>query len=171
MAELKVLHIPDPRLRHKALPVERFDLALRKLAKDMLETMYAEDGIGLAAIQVGVPHRVLVYDLTPDRSRPQTLVNPEILHREGSTSSREGCLSVPGCFDYVERAARIRYRALDLEGRAREEDCEGLQAICLQHECDHLDGKLFIDYLSPIKRRRLLKKLEKLKRRETAPVL
>ncbi len=171
MAELTVLRTPDPRLRRKAAPVRDFNGTLKKLAENMLETMYAEDGIGLAAIQVGVTSRLVTMDLSSARNHPRVLVNPEILSREGRVSHREGCLSVPDYYDYVERAARIRLRVMDLDGQAREEDCEGLEAICIQHEIDHLNGKLFIDYLSPMKRRRLLKKLGKLKRRETAPVL
>jgi peptide deformylase len=141
--------------------VAEVDGPLRELIDDMVETMYAAKGIGLAATQVNVHKRVLVTDVSEDRSAPRAFVNPEILSRDGTETSQEGCLSVPGYFDEVERAATIRVRALDRDGKAFEEDLEGLLAICVQHEIDHLDGKLFVDYLSEMKRQRVRKKLEK----------
>lgn len=161
MAILDVLHFPDPRLRNKALAVRGIDDRIRTLAADMLETMYAEGGIGLAATQVDVQKRVVVMDLSTERNQPLTLVNPEILTAAGSTDSQEGCLSVPGYYETVVRAEQVRYRYLTLDGGVVEEDASGLMAICLQHEIDHLDGKLFIDYLSALKRQRIRKKVQK----------
>jgi peptide deformylase len=161
MTRLTILEFPDPRLRTRALPVASVDGALRELIDDMLETMYAAKGIGLAATQVDVHKRVLVTDVSEGRDRPRAFVNPEILSRDGVETSQEGCLSVPGYFDEVERAARIRVRALDRDGKSFEEDLDGLLAICVQHEIDHLDGRLFVDYLSEMKRQRVRKKLEK----------
>jgi peptide deformylase len=161
MTRLTILEFPDPRLRTRASPVAEVDGPLRELIDDMVETMYAAKGIGLAATQVNVHKRVLVTDVSEDRSAPRAFVNPEILSRDGTETSQEGCLSVPGYFDEVERAATIRVRALDRDGKAFEEDLDGLLAICVQHEIDHLDGKLFVDYLSEMKRQRVRKKLEK----------
>ncbi|HKK16262.1 MAG TPA: peptide deformylase [Gammaproteobacteria bacterium] len=161
MALLDVLHFPDARLRIKATAVTEIDDAIRQLASDMRETMYAENGIGLAATQVNVQKRVVVIDLSENRDQPITLVNPEILASEGTEQMQEGCLSVPGYFDLVERAERIRLRYLDLNGKTVELETDGLLAVCVQHEIDHLNGKLFIDYLSPLKRQRLKKKAEK----------
>lgn len=161
MAVLEVLHFPDERLRKKALPVDKIDSKIKDLAQDMLETMYAESGIGLAATQVNVQKRVVVMDLSEDHRDPIFLVNPEILASEGTEQMQEGCLSVPDYFDYVERAEKVTFRYLDLEGEQHEIQADGLLAVCIQHEIDHLNGKLFIDYLSPLKRNRLLKKLEK----------
>jgi peptide deformylase len=161
MTRLTILEFPDPRLRTRASPVAEVDGPLRELIDDMVETMYAAKGIGLAATQVNIHKRVLVTDVSEDRSAPRAFVNPEILSRDGTETSQEGCLSVPGYFDEVERAATIRVRALDRDGKAFEEDLEGLLAICVQHEIDHLDGKLFVDYLSEMKRQRVRKKLEK----------
>ena len=161
MTRLTILEFPDPRLRTRASPVASVDGRVRELIDDMLETMYAAKGIGLAATQVNVHERVLVTDVSEARDQPRAFVNPEILAREGAETSQEGCLSVPGYFDDVERAAKIRVRALDGDGKAFEEDLEGLLAICVQHEIDHLDGKLFVDYLSEMKRQRVRKKLEK----------
>jgi peptide deformylase len=138
-----------------------FDAALQQLATDMLETMYAAPGVGLAATQVNVHQRMLVADVSETHDRPQVFVNPEILSREGLAVREEGCLSVPGVFDEVERAARIKVRAQDVTGQTFELDAEGLLAVCVQHEIDHLDGKLFVDYLSELKRQRIRKKLEK----------
>jgi peptide deformylase len=137
------------------------DAPLRDLIDDMLETMYAAKGIGLAATQVNVHKRVLVVDISEERNQPRVFINPEILLRDGVETSQEGCLSVPGYYDDVERAARIRVRALGRDGKAIEEDIDGLLAVCVQHEIDHLDGKLFVDYLSEMKRQRVRKKLEK----------
>lgn len=161
MAILEVLHFPDPRLRKKALPVDNVDDQIRALAEDMLATMYSEGGIGLAATQVNVQKRIVVMDLSEQHDQPTYLINPEILACEGTEQSQEGCLSVPGYFDYVERAEKVSFRYLDLEGKSQQIDADGLLAICIQHEIDHLNGKLFIDYLSPLKQQRLRKKLEK----------
>lgn len=161
MAKLTILEYPDPRLRTRAAPVSVFDAALRKLVADMLETMYAAPGVGLAATQVDVHQRLLVADVSDSHDDPRVLVNPEILEREGLCVREEGCLSVPGEFAEVERAAQIRVRAQDVEGRSFEFDADGLLAVCVQHEMDHLEGKLFVDYLSELKRTRIRKKLEK----------
>ena len=161
MARLEILQFPDPRLRKKAGPVREVDGRIRALADDMLATMYAEGGIGLAATQVNVQERVVVIDLSAERDTSMVLVNPEILAAEGSEESLEGCLSVPGVYDTVERATQIRYRYQDVDGKFIEQSTSGLMAICLQHEIDHLDGKLFIDYLSPLKRKRIRKKAGK----------
>ena len=156
-----ILEFPDPRLRARALPVTRFDAELGQLIDDMFETMYAAPGIGLAAPQVDVQLRLLVIDLSEERNQPIVLINPEILSREGVAVTEEGCLSVPGIFDEVQRAAKIRVRAQDRNGEAFERDYEGTMAVCVQHEMDHIDGKLFVDYLSDLKRQRIRKKLEK----------
>jgi peptide deformylase len=170
MAVLHVLHFPDPRLRERAQPIDAVDAELRTLAADMLETMYAERGVGLAATQVGVARRIVVIDVSADGNEPRVLVNPEIVETEGSTDSQEGCLSVPGYFDTVRRADRVSYRYQDLDGGTVTGTAEGLLAICLQHEIDHLNGKLFIDYLSTLKRERIRKKIEK-QERQQAPAL
>ncbi len=162
MSTLEILQFPDPGLRHRARPVVELDTAaLRGQAQDMLETMYSASGIGLAAIQVGIDKRLIVMDISEDRGNPVVLVNPELLVRKGRRSMTEGCLSVPDYTDTVERADRIRYRALKLDGSPVEEWCDGLLATCIQHEIDHLDGRLFIDRLSLLKSRRVRKKLEK----------
>jgi peptide deformylase len=169
MAKLTILEYPDPRLRTKAEQVTRVDDALRQLICDMLETMYAAPGIGLAATQVNVHKRVLVVDVSENRSRPLAFVNPEIVERDGSVEAEEGCLSVPGIFDTLtERAARVVVRALDRDGQPFELEADGLLAVCIQHEIDHLEGKLFVDYLSDLKRTRIRKKLEK-ERQNRAP--
>jgi peptide deformylase len=161
MALLQILEFPDPRLRTRAQPVTQVDAALRTLIDDMFETMYAAPGIGLAATQVNVAKRVLVIDLSERRDQPLALINPEILERSGIEETEEGCLSVPGYFDKVTRAEKIRVRALDRDGEQIEFEADGLLAVCIQHEIDHLDGKLFVDYLSELKRTRIRKKLEK----------
>ena len=161
MPLLPILHYPDPRLHRKAAPVREVDDRIRRLISDMAETMYAAPGVGLAATQVNIHQRLLVADVSETHDRPQVLVNPEILSREGLAVREEGCLSVPGVFDEVERAARIKVRAQDVKGQSFELDAEGLLAVCIQHEIDHLDGKLFVDYLSELKRQRIRKKLEK----------
>ena len=161
MAILDILHFPDARLRNLAKPVATVDDSVRKLIDDMFETMYAAPGIGLAAIQVNEARRVIVVDITEDRSQPLALVNPQILTKQGAEEMDEGCLSVPGIYETVQRAERIRVRALDRSGEPFEMDCDGLLAVCIQHEIDHLDGKLFVDYLSSLKRQRIRKKLEK----------
>jgi len=161
MARLQILEYPDPRLRTKAKPVEVFDAALAKQVEDMFETMYAAPGIGLAATQVDFHKRLIVMDVSEERTEPQVFCNPEILKAEGVGVTEEGCLSVPGIFDEVKRAASIRARAQDVTGQSFEVDLEGIAAVCLQHEMDHLEGKLFVDYLSDLKRERIRKKLEK----------
>ncbi len=171
MAKLKILEFPDPRLRTKARPVEVVDDALRAFIGDMFETMYAAPGIGLAATQVDVHERLLVADVSQDQSEPHVFINPEILEKDGVVGSDEGCLSVPGYYEEVERAEHIRVRFLDRNGEQQEMEVEGLLAICIQHEIDHLDGKLFVDYLSEAKRQRIRKKLEKDRRHQTAAVL
>lgn len=161
MALLNILHYPDPRLRNRAEPIERVDDDIRRLIDDMFETMYDAPGIGLAAVQVGVSKRLIVLDITEDRQDPRCLINPVILESSGVEKMDEGCLSVPGIYEPVERAACIRYRALDRNGEEFEDEAEGLLAVCIQHEIDHLDGKLFVDYLTELKRQRIRKKLEK----------
>ena len=164
MAKLEILEFPDGRLRTVAKPVESVDDALRQFIDDMLETMYDAQGIGLAATQVDCHRRLLVLDVSETRDAPRVYINPEILSSEGSETCEEGCLSVPGIYAEVNRAERVRVSALDRDGNRFEEDVDGLQAICLQHEMDHLDGKLFVDYLSPLKRRMVTKKLQKQRR-------
>jgi peptide deformylase len=161
VALLEVLNFPDSRLRKKAVPVENIDDNCRSLAKDMLETMYHNQGIGLAATQVNIQKRLVVIDLSTEKNEAMCLINPEILSSEGTEESQEGCLSVPEYFEMVTRAEKISYRYMDVNGEVIENETDGLLAICIQHEIDHLDGKLFIDYLSPMKRQRLRKKLEK----------
>jgi peptide deformylase len=167
MARLPILEFPDPRLRIRAAPVRSFDAGLRALIADMFETMYAAPGIGLAATQVDVHRALLVMDTSSERKQPQVYINPEILTRDGVAINEEGCLSVPNVFDEVERAVRVRVRAHSPEGAVFERELEGLEAVCLQHEMDHLSGKLFVDYLSSLKRHRIRRKLEK-ERRERA---
>src|SRR5271163_1347473 len=161
MALRTILEYPDPRLRTRARPVTQFDAELKQLVDDMFESMYAAPGIGLAATQVDVHKRVLVIDVSEGRNEPLVFINPQILSREGVEETEEGCLSVPGIFDEVERAARIRVRAQDRTGAVFERDYDGVLAVCIQHEMDHLEGKLFVDYLSDLKRQRIRKKLEK----------
>jgi len=161
MALRTILEFPDPRLRTRAQPVTEFDAALGELIEDLFETMYAAPGIGLAATQIDVHRRLVVIDISKDRTEPVVLINPEILMREGEASTEEGCLSVPGIFDDVKRAARIRVRAQDRSGATFERDYEDILAVCIQHEMDHLEGKLFVDYLSDLKRERIRKKLDK----------
>ena len=168
MALRTILEFPDPRLRTRAQPVTEFNAALARLVEDLLETMYAAPGIGLAATQIDVHQRVIVLDVSEDRTAPLALINPEILMREGEASTEEGCLSVPGVFDDVKRAARIRLRSQDVSGAPLERDYEGLLAVCIQHELDHLDGKLFVDYLSDLKRERIRKKLDKERKERSA---
>jgi peptide deformylase len=169
MAKLEILHFPDPRLRKRAVPVEKVDDDIRRLVDDMLETMYEAPGIGLAATQVNVQRQVIVIDISEHRDAPLVLINPEILSREGEEEMEEGCLSVPGYYETVRRADRVRVRALNRDGESVEMDADGLLAVCIQHEMDHLDGKLFVDYLSPLKRSRIQKKLEKLARQGNLP--
>jgi peptide deformylase len=168
MAKLTILEFPDPRLRTKAVPVESVDKELRFLIDDMFETMYAAPGIGLAATQVDVHQRLLVTDVSADKSEPHVLINPEIIEKDGITVTEEGCLSVPGYYEEVKRAEHIRVRFLDRNGDEVEMEAEGLLAVCIQHEMDHLDGKLFVDYLSEAKRMRIRKKLVKDQRHRSA---
>lgn len=165
MAILPILHYPDPRLRNKALPVEGVDDEIRTLLDNMLQTMYEAPGIGLAAPQVNISKRAIVIDISEERNQPLYLVNPEILSLRGATQMEEGCLSVPYIYEPVGRAEWVRVRALGRDGHAFEIEAEGLLAVCLQHEIDHLEGKLFVDYLSEIKRSRIRKKLEKFRRK------
>ena len=167
MALRTILEFPDPRLRTRAEPVTRFDAALGTLIDDMLETMYAAPGIGLAATQVDVHKRLIVIDISEEHNEPLVLINPEILAREGEAQTEEGCLSVPGIFDEVKRAARVRVRAQDRNGETFERDYDEVLAVCIQHEMDHLEGRLFVDYLSDLKRERIRKRLDK-ERKERA---
>jgi len=167
MSLLTILEYPDPRLRTRAEPVETVDDELRRLVDDMLETMYAAPGIGLAATQVDVHKRVLVLDISDTKDEPHCFINPEILERNGVTFGEEGCLSVPGVTDSVERAETIRVRSLDRHGEPFEISANDLLAVCIQHEIDHLDGKLFVDYLSLLKRQRIKKKAVKTRKRDS----
>ncbi len=166
MAKLEIIEYPDARLRTVARPVSAFDAALCDLIDDMLETMYSADGIGLAATQVNTHKRLLVMDISESRDQPLVYINPEIVESEGDETCEEGCLSVPGIYAEVSRAEKIRVSALDRDGKPFEQELEGMHAVCLQHEIDHLDGKLFVDYLSPLKQRMVRKKLEKQRRQE-----
>jgi len=164
MAILDILEYPDPRLRTRAKPVEHVDDKLRRLIDDMFETMYEAPGIGLAATQVNVHRRIIVVDVSENRDQPHAFINPEIRTFGAQIESQEGCLSVPGFFEPVVRAERILVTALNASGERFELEAEGLLAVCIQHECDHLEGKLFVDYLSNLKRGRIRRKLEKLHR-------
>jgi len=166
MSLLTILHFPDPRLRNKALPVKQVDDKLRSLIDAMFETMYEAQGIGLAATQVNVAQRVIVLDVSTAKDSPLCLINPEIIAREGVVEMEEGCLSVPDTYDLVERAEYVKVRALDRTGAAVELEAHDLQAVCIQHEIDHLDGKLFVDYLSALKQQRIRKRREKQDRME-----
>lgn len=168
MAKLKILEFPDPRLRKKAQPVEAVDDALRATIDDMFETMYAAPGIGLAATQVDIHKRFLVADVSSDQTEPRVFINPVIVEKDGVTVTEEGCLSVPGYYEEVKRADSIRVKYLDRAGEPVEEELDGLLAVCVQHEIDHLDGKLFVDYLSEAKRTRIRKRLEKDRRHQAA---
>lgn len=161
MALLNILHFPDPRLRLKALPVEQVTDEIRQLAQNMLETMYDAPGIGLAATQVNEQKRIIVIDVSEDKSSPLFLINPELIASQGEREFEEGCLSVPEAYETVTRADTIRVRALNLQGDSFEMDADGILATCIQHEIDHLEGKLFVDYLSNLKRQRIKKRLEK----------
>ena len=161
MALLTILEYPDERLRQKAASVETFDDDLRRFVDDMLETMYAAPGIGLAATQVNVHQRVIVIDITEEKNAPLCLINPEIVDKQGCDEMEEGCLSVPGIYEKVKRARSIRVRAQDVHGSVSEIEAEGLLAVCIQHEVDHLDGHLFVDRLSPLKRQMVRKKIKK----------
>jgi peptide deformylase len=161
MSKLEILEIPDPRLRTVAKPVKAFDGELSRLIEDMTETMYFAQGIGLAATQVNIHKRLLVLDVSETQDQPRVYINPEILESEGEETCEEGCLSVPGIYAEVSRAEKIRIFAQNADGSTFEEDLDGMHAVCLQHEIDHLEGKLFVDYLSPLKRRMVTRKLEK----------
>jgi peptide deformylase len=161
MAILDILRYPDPRLYKVAQPVAHVDESIRRLVRDLAETMYAAPGIGLAATQVDVHKRVIVIDVSDARDQLVVLINPEIVWREGEKECEEGCLSVPGVYDVVKRAERVKVRALDAEGRPFERDAEGLLAVCVQHEMDHLEGKVFVEYLSRLKQARIRAKLQK----------
>ncbi len=165
MSKLEILEFPDPRLRLTAKPVETFDAALKQLAEDMLETMYAAPGIGLAATQVNELKRLLVIDISENRDAPLVLVNPELLDARGTEVCQEGCLSFPGVYADVERKEWVHVKAQDVTGKSFEMETDGLLAVCIQHEMDHLVGKVFVDYLSPLKRSLLLRKMEKQRRR------
>jgi len=164
MAKLEILEMPDPRLRTIAKAVETFDDKLAQLIDDMIETMYDAKGIGLAATQVNVHKRLLVLDVSEAQDTPREYVNPEVIETVGTETCEEGCLSVPGIYADVSRAESVRVTAFDRHGKPFEETLDGMHAVCLQHEMDHLQGKLFVDYLSPLKRRMVLKKLEKAKK-------
>jgi peptide deformylase len=164
MARLNILEYPDPRLHKVAAPVAVVNAEIRQLVRDMAETMYAAPGVGLAATQVDVHKRVIVIDVSENKNDLLTLINPEILASEGEAENEEGCLSVPGYYDRVKRAARVRVRALDGEGNWFERDADGLLAVCIQHEMDHLVGKVFVEYLSPLKQQRLKSKARKRQR-------
>ena len=161
MAKLEVLRFPDERLRTVAKPVKEINDQIRTLVEDMFETMREENGIGLAATQVNTHLRIVVMDVSEDQSNPLVFINPEITEKNGSTISEEGCLSVPNSYAKVERAEKVKVTALDTNGESFRMDADGLLAICIQHELDHLRGVLFVDYLSPLKRQRIRKKLEK----------
>ncbi len=169
MALLEILHFPDPRLSRKARPVEVVDDAVRKTAEDMLETMYDAPGIGLAATQVNILQQIAVIDVSEDKNEPRCLINPKIIERDGEEEMREGCLSVPEVFAHIKRAERVTVEFLDLDGQANTLEANGLLAVCIQHEIDHLQGRLFIDYLSPLKRERLKKKM--LKAQKAGPAM
>ncbi|EIJ42332.1 peptide deformylase [Beggiatoa alba B18LD] len=165
MALLEILHFPDPRLRHKAKPVQVVDAEVKRIIADMFETMYQARGIGLAATQVNIALQIVVIDISEEKNQPICLINPEITHRSGLEVMEEGCLSVPSIYDEVERAEFVTVSALNCEGEPLELSTGGLLAVCIQHELDHLEGKLFVDYLSALKRQRIRKKLEKQERK------
>ena len=164
MALLEILHFPHPRLRLKALPVTQVDDQVRKMVKDMLETMYQAPGIGLAATQVNIQLEVIVIDVSENKDQPLCLINPKIIESDGTEVMEEGCLSVPGFYENVTRAEKVKVQALNESGESFELEAEDLLAVCIQHEIDHLQGKLFVDYLSPLKRQRIKKKLIKLEK-------
>ena len=161
MAKLNILEFPDPRLKTVAKAVENFDSKLKTLVEDMTETMYLANGIGLAATQVNVHKRLLVMDISENQDQPRVYVNPQILEQSGEQNCEEGCLSVPGVYASVKRAENVTLKAQDIDGNFFEEQLENLHAVCIQHEMDHLMGRLFVDYLSPLRRNMVRKKLEK----------
>ncbi|WP_350307277.1 peptide deformylase [Photorhabdus viridis] len=162
MSVLQVLHYPDERLRTTATPVKEVNAEIQRIIDDMFETMYAEEGIGLAATQVDIHQRIVVIDVSETRNERLVLINPELLEKSGNTGIEEGCLSIPEQRALVPRAEKVKIRALDYNGQSFELQADGLLAICIQHEMDHLIGKLFVDYLSPLKRQRIRQKVEKL---------
>jgi len=161
MAMLPIIEFPDPRLRTRAEPVQRFDAELKQFVADLYETMYGANGVGLAATQVNVHRQVLVADMSDDGKEPLALINPEIVEKSGSQVYQEGCLSFPGLFADVTRALKVKVKAQDVDGKEIVVEAEGPLAVCIQHEMDHLAGKVFVDYLSPLKRSMLLKRLDK----------
>ena len=167
MALLQILHFPDPRLRKKATPVDKVNDQVRQTVEDMFETMYAAPGIGLAATQVDIQKQIIVIDVSEKHTDPMCLINPKIIAKDGEEEMQEGCLSVPGIFENVQRYENITVRALDQDGQEYTQDADGLLAVCIQHEMDHLDGKLFVDYLSPLKMQRIKKKMLKQKKHES----
>lgn len=166
MALLQILHFPDPRLRKKALPVDEVNDQVRQTVKDMFETMYDAPGIGLAATQVNLQQQIIVIDISEDNNEPLCLINPEIIAKDGEEEMQEGCLSVPGIFENVRRFEKITVKALNEKGDEINLEADGLLAVCIQHEMDHLDGKLFVDYLSPLKLQRIKKKMLKHKKHD-----
>ena len=168
MTKLVILEYPDSRLRKKAAAVTCVDDAVRQLAENMLDTMYAANGVGLAATQVDAHQRLIVLDVSESRDQPLVLINPELVAAEGKAVSEEGCLSLPGIYDKLPRAKNIRVRALDRDGKTFEMDAEGLLAVCIQHEIDHLEGKVFVDYLSELKRQVIRRRLEKERKQRVA---
>lgn len=167
MALLDILHFPDKRLRTKAKPVEQVNKDIQQIVEDMFETMYDAPGIGLAATQVNIHQQIVVIDISEEKNDPLCLINPKIVNTKGIEKSEEGCLSVPTYFADVQRAETITVQALDQQGESFELEADELLAVCIQHEIDHLQGTLFIDYLSPLKRQRLLKKIEKMAKQNT----
>jgi peptide deformylase len=168
MALLEILRFPDKRLRTKAKPVEQVDKEVQQIIDDMYETMYDAPGIGLAATQVNIHRQIIVMDLSEEKDQPLCLINPKILYSEGMEKTEEGCLSVPTYYAKVQRAEKVTVQALDQQGEPFELEADELLAVCIQHEIDHLQGKLFIDYLSPLKQHRLLKKIEKVAKQNTS---
>lgn len=166
MALIEILHFPDPRLRKKAIPVDEVNDQVRQTVTDMFETMYHAPGIGLAATQVNIQRQIIVIDVSEDKSSPHCFINPEIIAKDGEEEMQEGCLSVPGVFENVQRAENITVKALNEQGAEFTLEADGLLAVCIQHEMDHLDGKLFVDYLSPLKMQRIKKKMLKMKKLE-----
>ena len=166
MALIEILHFPDPRLRKKATPVDEVNDQVRQTVVDMFETMYNAPGIGLAATQVNIQQQIIVIDVTENKSAPLCLINPEIIAKDGEEEMQEGCLSLPGIFENVRRAEKITIKALDQQGQEITLEADSLLSVCIQHEMDHLEGKLFVDYLSPLKLQRIKKKMLKLKKLE-----
>jgi peptide deformylase len=166
LSVLTILEFPDERLRKKAVEVQVVDGKIKKLVEDMLETMYQAKGVGLAATQVNIHQRIVVIDVSEEKDKPLCLINPEIVAKDGIEESEEGCLSVPGFFEKIKRAERIKVKALNKEGQPFEFEADDLLAVCVQHELDHLEGKLFVDYISSLKRQRIKKKLEKIHKLE-----